>query len=112
MLATTPNGRTKARGRGIAAALALAAAMLWSGAVLGTGAHAQSTVEVPPVLQASELAPPDLLKGPTFAVDDQVPIQGTPGSIWVAGRMSPAAQRQFAALGWTVYQHVLPPWQR
>jgi hypothetical protein len=39
-------------------------------------------------------------------------LQGTPGSLWMTGRMSPAAQRQFAALGWTVYQHVLPPWQR
>jgi hypothetical protein len=39
-------------------------------------------------------------------------LQGTPGSLWITGRMSPAAQRQFAALGWTVYQHVPPPWQR
>jgi hypothetical protein len=39
-------------------------------------------------------------------------LQGTPGSIWITGRMSPEAQRQFAALGWTVYQNVLPPWQR
>jgi hypothetical protein len=39
-------------------------------------------------------------------------LQGTPGNIWLTGRMSPAAQGQFAALGWTVYQNVLPPWQR
>jgi hypothetical protein len=39
-------------------------------------------------------------------------LQGTPGNIWITGRMSPAAQSQFAALGWTVYQNVLPPWQR
>jgi hypothetical protein len=39
-------------------------------------------------------------------------LQGTAGSLWITGLMSPEAQRQFAALGWTVYQHVLPPWQR
>ena len=39
-------------------------------------------------------------------------FQGTPGSLWMTGRMSPEAQRQFAALGWTVYQHGLPSWQR
>jgi hypothetical protein len=39
-------------------------------------------------------------------------LQGTPGSLWITGRMSPEAQRQFAALGWKVYQNVLPPWQR
>jgi hypothetical protein len=79
MMPTPSNGRTKARGRGVAVALALAAAMLWPGGGLGTVAHAQATVEAPPVLKASELAPPDLLKGPTFVVDDQVPIQGMLG---------------------------------
>jgi hypothetical protein len=39
-------------------------------------------------------------------------LQGTAGSVWITGHMSPDAQRQFAALGWTVYQNVLPPWQR
>jgi hypothetical protein len=39
-------------------------------------------------------------------------LQGTPGSLWITGLMSPEAQRQFAALGWKVYQNVLPPWQR
>jgi hypothetical protein len=39
-------------------------------------------------------------------------LQGTPGSVWMTGRMSPEAQRQFSALGWTVYQNVLPHWQR
>jgi hypothetical protein len=39
-------------------------------------------------------------------------LQGTAGSLWITGRMSPDAQRQFAALGWTVNQNVLPPWQR
>jgi hypothetical protein len=39
-------------------------------------------------------------------------FQGTPVSLWITGRMSPEAQSQFAALGWTVQQNVLPPWQR
>ena len=39
-------------------------------------------------------------------------FQGTPGSLWMTGRMSPEAQRQFAALGWTVYPNGLPSWQR
>jgi hypothetical protein len=39
-------------------------------------------------------------------------LRTAPGCVWVTGRMSPEAQRQFAALGWTVHQHVLPPWQR
>jgi hypothetical protein len=39
-------------------------------------------------------------------------FQGTPGSLWMTGRMSPEALHQFAALGWTVYQHVLSSWQR
>src|SRR5215472_10637515 len=79
MMETTLNGRTKARGRGIAAALALAAALLISGGGLGTGAHAQAPFETPPVLKASELAPPELLKGPMFTVDAQVPIEGMLG---------------------------------
>ena len=39
-------------------------------------------------------------------------FQGTPGSLWMTGRVSPEAQHQFAALGWTVYQHGLSSWQR
>jgi hypothetical protein len=39
-------------------------------------------------------------------------FQGTPGSLWMTGRLSPEAQRQFDALGWMVYLTVLPPWQR
>jgi hypothetical protein len=79
MIETASNGSIKTRGRGVAVALALGAALLLPGGGLGTVAHAQSTVEAPPVLQASELAPPDLLKGPTFVVDDQVPIHGMLG---------------------------------
>jgi hypothetical protein len=79
MFETTSNGRTNALGRGVAAILAMAAAMLLPGGGISTLAHAQSPVETPPVLKASELAPPNLLKGPTFAVDDQVPIQGMLG---------------------------------
>src|SRR5262245_57464998 len=79
MMATPCKGRTKVRSRGIAAALALAAAMLWWGGEWGTVVHAQSSFETPPVLPASELAPPYLLQGPTFTVDPQVPIQGMLG---------------------------------
>jgi hypothetical protein len=79
MIETASNGSIKTRGRGVAVALALGAALLFPGDRLGMVAQAQSTVEAPPVLQASELAPPDLLKGPTFVVDDQVPIQGMLG---------------------------------
>jgi hypothetical protein len=39
-------------------------------------------------------------------------LQGTAGSLWITGRMSPEAQSQFAALGWAIYQNVLHPWQR
>jgi hypothetical protein len=68
-----------ARGHGVAVALALAAVMLWWGGGQSSIAHAQSTFETPPVLPASELAPPDLLQGPTFTVDPQVPIVGMLG---------------------------------
>jgi hypothetical protein len=36
-------------------------------------------------------------------------LQGTPRSPWITGCMSPEAQRQFTALGWTVYQNMLLP---
>jgi hypothetical protein len=35
-------------------------------------------------------------------------FQGTPGSLGMTGRVSPEAQHQFAALGWTVYPNGLP----
>jgi hypothetical protein len=79
MIETTWSERATARGRGVAAALALAAALLGPGGGLGTAVHAQAPFEAPPVLQASELAPPDLLKGPMFTVDAQVPIEGLLG---------------------------------
>jgi hypothetical protein len=79
MIETTSHESTKARGRGVALALALIAAILWWGGWLGTVAHAQAGFETPPVLQASELAPADLLQGPTFTVDNQVPIVGMLG---------------------------------
>jgi hypothetical protein len=61
----------------------MAVAMLLPGGRLGTSAHAQSPFEAPPVLKASELAPPNLLKGPTFVVDGQVPIQGMLGQFTI-----------------------------
>ena len=42
-------------------------------------AWAQPAVQSPPVLQARELLPPDLLGGPLFKVDDQVPTDGLLG---------------------------------
>ena len=39
-------------------------------------ARAASGFEVPPVLKASDLAPPELLKGPRFHVDPEVPTDG------------------------------------
>jgi hypothetical protein len=83
MITTTSHRRMEARRRGVAAVLALAAAMLLPGGELGTVAHAQSPLEAPPVLQASELAPPYLLQGPTFTVDDQVPIQAMLGQFTI-----------------------------
>jgi hypothetical protein len=79
MIAATLHGSTQSRGRSVAVALAVVAATLWLGGGRGTVARAQAPFEVPPVLQASELAPPDLLQGPTFTVDDQVPIRGMLG---------------------------------
>jgi hypothetical protein len=79
MIETTSHERTKARGHGLAVALALPAALLWWGGGWGPVAHAQAPFETPPVLQASELAPPYLLQGPTFTVDPQVPIVGMLG---------------------------------
>jgi hypothetical protein len=83
MFARRSNARTQARARGVAAALGLAAAILFPGGGLGTVAHAQSGFEMPPILPASELAPPYLLQGPTFTVDNQVPIQGMLGQFTI-----------------------------
>jgi hypothetical protein len=79
MRAATFTRRTKAQGRATAAALALAAVTLWWGGGWGPVAHAQAPFETPPVLPASELAPPYLLQGLTFTVDPQVPIVGMLG---------------------------------
>ena len=76
-------GRTNALSRGLAAVLTVVAALLCSGGGRGVVAQAQAPVEVPPVLPASELAPPYLLQGPTFTVDDQVPIQGMLGQFTI-----------------------------
>ena len=54
MMVTISNGSTKARSRGVAAVLAMATAMLFPGGGLGTLAHAQSPIEAPPILRASE----------------------------------------------------------
>jgi hypothetical protein len=83
MLATVSNGGTQARARSVAAMLALTAAMLVPGGGLGTMAQAQSVFETPPVLPASELAPPNLLQGATFTVDTPVPIQGMLGQFTI-----------------------------
>jgi hypothetical protein len=138
MLATPSNESTQARRLRIAAALALAAALLWWGGGLGTVAQAQSGFETPPVLKAGEVAPlaAVVAQGTVIgrsqsgalivpgAVDyvawtervagfaGRPDLQGTSGSLWITGSLSPQAQRQFVALGWTVNPHVLPPWQR
>ena len=49
-------------------------ALLIGSVVLTTDARAQSALERPPTLQARDLAPPTMLKGPRFTVDAQVPI--------------------------------------
>jgi len=56
------------------AILALLTALATAGTL--TTARAQSGFEAEPVLKASDLVAPDLLKGPHFAVDDQVPVKG------------------------------------
>jgi hypothetical protein len=65
--------------RGIGGALILAvmavAAMGGEKAVGGTKAG----YEKQPVLQASQLAPAELLQGARFRVDEQVPTDGFPG---------------------------------
>ncbi len=41
-----------------------------------TSARAQSGFEKEPVLKATDLVAPELLKGPSFTVDDRVPVKG------------------------------------
>ena len=38
--------------------------------------------------------------------------RGGTGEPLAHGAMSPVAKREFAARGWTVYENMLPPWQR
>jgi hypothetical protein len=49
--------------------------LLATGAAVPT-ARAQSGYETEPVLKATDLVAPELLKGPNFTVDDRVPISG------------------------------------
>src|SRR5262245_23338784 len=79
MMGTTAHGRTQVQSRSIAAMLALMAAMFLWGGRRSMLVHAQSSFETPPVLPASELAPPYLLQGPMFTGDPQVPIVGMLG---------------------------------
>jgi hypothetical protein len=46
-------------------------------------AQAAAGVEAPPVLKAAELAPAQLLKGPGFTVDEQVPVKGLQASFTI-----------------------------
>lgn len=48
--------------------------LLCGGVELASLALAQSSYEAHPVLRASDLAPPTMLKGPRFAVDEAVSI--------------------------------------
>ena len=48
--------------------------LLLSGVGLAAVAWAEAGYEKPPVLKASELAPPTMLKGPRFTVNERVPI--------------------------------------
>jgi hypothetical protein len=58
-------------------ALGTAAALILGGAELsGQAQSAQSAYEPEPVLKASDLVAPELLKGPRFTVDDKVPVKG------------------------------------
>jgi hypothetical protein len=74
MIETTSYESVKARGRSVASTSALVAAIFWWGGQMDMVAQAQAPFETPPVLPASELAPPDLLQGPMYTVDAQVPI--------------------------------------
>jgi hypothetical protein len=113
MLTTASNGSLRVRGRGVAAALALAAhhrtvepitEVLARGTVIGRTQGGALLVPgaVDYVAWTEQVA----------GFGGRTDLQGAPGSIWITGRMSTEAQRQFAALGWTVNQNVPPPWQR
>ena len=55
-------------------ALATIVVLVMGGAA--TTSWAQSGFEAEPVLKAKDLAPPELLKGPNFTVDERVPVDG------------------------------------
>jgi hypothetical protein len=61
---------------GSACIAALAAIAVLMAGSTGKGALAQSGFESEPVLNASDLAAPELLKGPHFTVDPKAPVKG------------------------------------
>ncbi len=66
--------RTRWARAGAKGGAALAAGLIL-GMVFGGAAWAQAPFEEPPVFNAATLAPPNLLAGPGFTVDAQVPIE-------------------------------------
>ena len=56
------------------AALATAAVLIVGG--YGNVVHARSGFEAEPVLKASDLVAPEVLKGPHYSVDERVPVRG------------------------------------
>jgi hypothetical protein len=52
----------------------VAMTLLASSGAFAPGAFAESGFEEPPVLKASDLAPPTMLKGPRFTVHDRAPV--------------------------------------
>jgi len=67
-------------------------------AVPAAGGNAGAGTEAPPVLQASELAPPDLLAGEGFAVDGTVPTDGFYGVFTVRNPYGAVPARGVAML--------------
>ena len=61
--------------------LALSVFVLWSAFFMATGlnAAARPSFEAPPVIKASLLLPPDMLSGPLYKVDGEVPTDGLMG---------------------------------
>ena len=55
---------------------ALAAVMILATGSAVAPARAQSGYEAEPVLRAQDLVAPELLKGPSFTVDERVPVRG------------------------------------
>ncbi len=55
---------------------ALATAAVLTGGANGNVVHAESTFETEPVLKASDLVAPEVLKGPHYSVDERVPVKG------------------------------------